>query len=50
MTHKDIRELITVIETSKSLASLKEKLAGMNHDTDDKVLQEILRIAESIRK
>ncbi|MDD2745137.1 MAG: hypothetical protein PHU93_01240 [Candidatus Gracilibacteria bacterium] len=50
MTHKDIRELITVIETSKSLASLKEKLVGMNHDTDDKVLQEILRIAESIRK
>jgi len=50
MTQKDIRELITIIETSKSLSSLKEKLVGMNKDTDEIILQEILRIAESIRK
>lgn len=50
LTHKDIRELITAIETSKSLASLKEKLTGLHQDKDEAMLEEIIRIAESIRK
>lgn len=49
MTHKDIQELIAAIETSKSLAALKEKLSGMHQDKDEAMLEEILHIAESIR-
>lgn len=50
MTHKEIQELVTVIDTSKNLASLKEKLTGLHQGTDDELLQEIIKIAESIRK
>ncbi len=50
MTHKEIRELITAIDTSKNLASLKEKLTGLHRDKDEEILKEIIQIAESIRK
>ena len=49
-TKKDIGELLAIIETSKSLSSLREKLSGIHKDTDEKVLAEILSIAETIRK
>ena len=50
MTHKDIGELIAAIERSKSLAALKEELSGMHQDKDEAMLEEILHIAESIRR
>ncbi len=50
MTQKEIHELIAVIDTSKNLASLKEKLTGLHQDKDEKILGEIIQIAESIRK
>lgn len=50
LTKKDIHELLAVIETSKNLNSLKEKLTGIHKDVDEKVLTEILSIAESIQR
>lgn len=50
MTHKEIQELITMIDTSKNLASLKEKLDWLRQGGDEVLLKEILKISESIRK
>ena len=50
MTHKEIQELIAVIDTSKNLASLKEKLEWLRQGGDEVLLKEILKISESIRK
>jgi hypothetical protein len=50
MTHKEIQELITMIDTSKNLASLKEKLEWLRQGGDEVLLKEILKISEAIRK
>lgn len=50
MTHKEIRELVTIIDTSKNLASLKEKFSWLHQGGDEEMLQEIIKISESIRK
>jgi hypothetical protein len=50
MTHKEIQELITIIDTSKNLASLKEKLEWLRQGGDEVLLKEILKISEAIRK
>ncbi len=51
LTSREIRDLLTAVETSKNLASLKEKISENIVDyTNDAVLEEILKLSESIRK
>jgi hypothetical protein len=50
-TQREIRDLLTAVETSRSLASLKEKLGEkVSNQANDRFLEDLLALSDSIRR